>query len=76
LLFRWRNEGSFGVEAYDEAATLARKFLAKKYIGMHGEKLTVMKCVDLFHSKELDQLSKKYNREWNAKLKKEKDDRS
>lgn len=62
--------GSFGVDAYEEAAALARTFLAKPYQSIHGGKLTVMKCIDLFHSKELDQLARKYDKERKARLKK------
>jgi hypothetical protein len=54
--------GSFPIEAYDEAAALAKRFLAREYKGIRGEKLTLMKCIDLFHSKELDRIAKKYNK--------------
>jgi len=54
--------GGFPVEAYEEAQALGKRFLAKEYKGTHGEKLTLMKCIDLFHSKELDQLAKKYDK--------------
>jgi Type VI secretion system (T6SS), amidase immunity protein len=54
--------GSFPFEAYEEAASLSKKFLAKKYLSFTGDELTLMKCIDLFHSKELDRLAKKYNR--------------
>jgi hypothetical protein len=54
--------GGFPMEAYEEAEALGKKFLAKEYKSIHGEKLTLMKCIDLFHSKELDQLAKKYNK--------------
>ena len=54
--------GSFPYEAHEEAAALARKFLAKEYQSASGAKLVLMKCIDLFHSKELDRLAKKYLR--------------
>jgi len=54
--------GSFPFEAYEEAAALGKKFLAREYQGKSGEKLTLMKCIDFFHSKELDQLAKKYGK--------------
>jgi hypothetical protein len=53
--------GHFAFEAYEEAAALGKTFLAKQYRGKHGEKLTLMKCIDLFHSPELDRLAKKYS---------------
>ncbi len=54
--------GSFPFEAYEEAASLGKKFLAKEYRSISGEQLTLMKCIDFFHSKELDQLAKKYGK--------------
>src|ERR1700690_2980627 len=48
--------GSLPFEAYEKAETLAKQFLAKKYLSISGEQLTLMKCIDLFHSKELDRL--------------------
>ena len=54
--------GSFLYEAYEEVASLGKKFLAKEYRSISGEQLTLMKCIDFFHSKELDQLAKKYGK--------------
>ena len=54
--------GSLPFEAYEEATLLGKKFLAKEYQSISGAKLTLMKCIDLFHSKELDQLAKKYSK--------------
>jgi hypothetical protein len=54
--------GSFPFEAYEEAALLGKKFLAKDYQSISGEQLTLMKCIDFLHSKELDQLAKKYSK--------------
>jgi hypothetical protein len=54
--------GSLPFEAYTEAALLGKKFLAKEYQSISGQKLTLMKCIDFFHSKELDQLAKKYSK--------------
>jgi hypothetical protein len=56
--------GGFPMEAYEEAAALGKKFLAREYRSMHpGEKLTLMKCIDFFHSKELEQLINRYNKQ-------------
>ncbi len=52
--------GSLPFEAYEQAESLAKQFLAKDYKSISGERLTLMKCIDLFHSKELDQLARKY----------------
>ena len=54
--------GSLPHEAYEEAALLGKKFLAKEYQSASGGKLTLMKCIDFFHSRELDQLAKKYRK--------------
>ena len=54
--------GSFPQAATAEAAALGKKFLAKEYRSIHGDKLTLMKCIDMFHSKELEQLARKYRR--------------
>jgi hypothetical protein len=52
--------GSLPFEAYESAEKLAKQFLAKKYVGISGEQMTLMKCIDLFHSKELDRLARTY----------------
>jgi hypothetical protein len=54
--------GSFPFEAYEEAAALGKTFLAKDYQSISGEQITLMKCIDLFHSKELDRLARKYGK--------------
>jgi type VI secretion system (T6SS) amidase immunity protein Tai4 len=54
--------GRLPYEAYEEAASLGKKFLTKEYRSSSGEKLTLMKCIDFFHSQELEQLAKKYNK--------------
>ncbi len=59
--------GSFPIEIYEEAFQLSKKFVAKKYEGKNGEKLSGMKCIDFFHSKELEQLAKKAARQASAK---------
>jgi Type VI secretion system (T6SS), amidase immunity protein len=54
--------GHLTVEAYEEAASLGKKYLAKDYQSKSGEKLILMKCIDFFHSKELQQIATKYSR--------------
>jgi len=54
--------GHLPFEAYEEAASLGKKFLAKDYQSISGEQLTLMKCIDFFHSKELDHMAKKYGK--------------
>jgi hypothetical protein len=48
--------GSLPFEAYEEAAALGKQFLAKEYESASGKDLVLMKRIDLFHSKELEQL--------------------
>lgn len=38
--------GSLPIEAYEEAEALAKGFLSKEYVGMHGGKFTLMKRID------------------------------
>lgn len=52
--------GSLGVDAYNEALALSQSFLARDYKSISGEKLIMMKCIDLYHSKELDRLARKH----------------
>lgn len=56
----YKELGSLDIDAYNEAAVLGRKFLAKKYLSQSGEKLILMKCIDFYHSTELDRLAHKY----------------
>ena len=56
----YKELGSLDIEAYSEAAVLGRKFLAKEYLSQSGEKLIIMKCIDFYHSKELDRLARKF----------------
>jgi hypothetical protein len=54
--------GSFPLEAHTEATLLARKQLSQKYSSASGVDLTLMKCLDLLHSKALGALVKKYRK--------------
>jgi hypothetical protein len=59
----YKELGSLDIDAYNEVAVLGRKFLAKEYLSQSGEKLILMKCIDLYQSKELDGLARKYARQ-------------
>ena len=52
--------GDLPLEAHTEATLLGRKFLARDYKSMTGQKLILMKCIDFYHSKELNELAAKY----------------
>jgi hypothetical protein len=56
----YKELGSLDIDAYNEASKLGKQFLAKEYLSESGEKLTLMKCIDLFHSRELDRLARRY----------------
>lgn len=56
----YKELGSLDIDAYNEALALTPEFLSKEYLSERGKKLTLMKCIDLYHSKELDRLARKY----------------
>lgn len=56
----YKELGSLDIDAYNAVAILIPKFLSKNYLSQSGEKLTVMKCIDFFHSNELDRLAREY----------------
>jgi len=56
----YKELGSLDIDAYNEVATLGQMFLSKNYMSQSGENLVIMKCIDFFHSKELDRLARKY----------------
>jgi hypothetical protein len=52
--------GSYPLEAHTEAIELSKEFLKKKYKSITDDEITLMKCIDFYHSKELDKISKRY----------------
>lgn len=47
------------IEAYDQLRRLVAQYAARKYAGSVDSEFNTMKCIDLFHSKELDALAAK-----------------
>lgn len=47
------------LEAYDEVRKLAEGYAGRKYGGSVKSEFNTMKCIDLFHSKELDEITDK-----------------
>jgi len=45
------------IEAYDALSALVTKYVQRNYASSVGSDLNTMKCIDLFHSKELDVLT-------------------
>lgn len=52
--------GDLPLEAYTQATLLGRNFLKREYKSITEQKLVLMKCIDFYHSKEMDDLEKKY----------------
>jgi hypothetical protein len=47
------------IEAYDALSALVTKYVNRQYGSSVGSDLNTMKCIDLFHSKELDALARR-----------------
>jgi hypothetical protein len=52
--------GNLPIEAYDEGESLVDQYLKRHYSGVINGNYNTMKCIDLFHGKELDALARKY----------------
>ncbi len=50
------------IEAYDALRELTEKYAKRKYDSVIKSELNTMKCIDLFHSEELDNLAGKLSR--------------
>ena len=48
--------GQQPIEAYHELQKLAKKWAAKEYSGSIPSEFNTMKCIDMYHSRELDKL--------------------
>jgi hypothetical protein len=48
------------IEAYEALSALVTKYVNRNYASSVGSDLNTMKCIDLFHSKELDALTSKF----------------
>ena len=48
------------VDAYSRVVKLAEKWLKKKYDSQSDQPLNLMKCIDFYHSRELQALLNKY----------------
>lgn len=52
--------GDYSLSAYTAARELGKKFLAKNYLSKSGQPMTMAKCLDFFHSSELNDLIMEY----------------
>ncbi|QKJ85684.1 type VI secretion protein [Paramixta manurensis] len=48
--------GDYSLAAHTAVRKLGKDFLAKKYRSQSGESMTLAKCIDFYHSKELTDL--------------------
>lgn len=49
------------IQVYEALGVIVDKHVNKKYAGSVRSEFNTMKCIDLFHSKELDDLSSKHS---------------
>lgn len=54
--------GKQPIEVYEELSTIVDKFARRTYGGSVKSDFNTMKCIDLFHSQELDRLASKYSK--------------
>ncbi|CCG88432.1 T6SS amidase immunity protein Tai4 family protein [Erwinia piriflorinigrans] len=52
--------GDYSLAAHTAVRKLGKDFLAKQYISQSGEPMTLAKCIDFYHSKQLDNLVKQF----------------
>jgi len=57
----YREYSHISLEAYDEARSLAKKWLKKNYESKRGGQINLMKCIDLYNHSELQHIFLKYN---------------
>jgi len=57
----YREFSHVDLAAYEESRKLVKKWLAKDYKSKHGGQIALMKCIDLYNSKELKNLFGKYD---------------
>ena len=52
--------GNAPIEAYEEGERLVGQYLLRHYKGVGKGQFNTMKCIDLFHGKEVTELVRKY----------------
>ncbi|EGT4352599.1 T6SS amidase immunity protein Tai4 family protein [Cronobacter sakazakii] len=52
--------GDYSIEAHTAVVEMGKTFLKRKYGSQSGEPMTLAKCIDFYHSKELADVIKKY----------------
>ena len=54
--------GSVPLEEYAEATLLVKTYRSREYRSLSGSPLALMKCIDLFHSRKLDDLTRSWRK--------------
>ena len=54
--------GKQPIEVYDELSKVVDKYVKRTYGGSVKSDFNTMKCIDLFHSKELERLASKFSK--------------
>ncbi len=49
-------KGNFGLDMYEGIREFVSSYREKSYVSKHDRNLKIMQCIDLFESKELEQL--------------------
>ncbi|WP_459505312.1 T6SS amidase immunity protein Tai4 family protein [Erwinia amylovora] len=52
--------GDYSLAAHTAVRKLGKAFLAKEYTSQSGEPMTLVKCIDFYHSGQLDKLVKEF----------------
>ncbi|PNS10109.1 type VI secretion protein [Mixta theicola] len=52
--------GNYSLAAHSAVIKLANEFIANKYSSQSREPMTLAKCIDLYHSAELESIVKQY----------------
>ncbi|MBZ2400624.1 type VI secretion system amidase immunity protein Tai4 [Erwinia amylovora] len=52
--------GDYSLAAHTAVRKLGKAFLAKEYTSQSGEPMTLAKCIDFYHSGQLDKLVKEF----------------
>ena len=49
-------KGDFGLDMYEEIREFVSSYRKKRYLSKHDRNLNIMQCIDLYESKDLEQL--------------------
>ncbi|CAO95668.1 T6SS amidase immunity protein Tai4 family protein [Erwinia tasmaniensis] len=52
--------GDYSLAAHTAVRNLGKAFLAKEYTSQSGQPMTLAKCIDFYHSEQLDKLVKQF----------------